>query len=87
MYRSSYRHLTEDEQKFPGEKKKRESYDQMIHSRLGLPANTQDFEDDYSTPEYELYEDEDGDGVLHAKEFKDEATPITYGTYIGAEVV
>ena len=31
VYRSSYRHLTEDEQNSPEEKKKRESYDQLIH--------------------------------------------------------
>ena len=59
----------------------------MIHSRLGSPASTQDFEEDYSTPELELYEDDDGNGVPHAKECKDEPTPITYDTYIGAEVV
>ena len=59
----------------------------MIHSRLGSPASTQDFEQDYSAPEYELYEDDDGDGVPHAKEVEDELTPITYDTYIGAEVV
>ena len=28
------------------ERKKRESYDQMIHSRLASPASTQDFEED-----------------------------------------
>ena len=50
-------------------------------------ANTQDFEEDYSTPEYELYEDDDGDGIAHAKECDDEPTPITYDTYIGVEVV
>ena len=49
VYRSSYRHLTEDEQTSPGERKKRESYDQMIHSRLGLPASTKDFEEDYTS--------------------------------------
>ena len=41
----------------------------------------------YSTPEFELYEDDDGNGVLHAKECEDEPTPIIYDTYIGAEVV
>ena len=87
MYRSSYRHLTEDEQNSLEEKKKRESYDQLIHSKLGSPARTQDFEENYSTPEYKLYEDDDGDGVPHAKEWKDEPAPITYDTYIGAEVV
>ena len=59
----------------------------MIHSRLGSLASTQDFEEDYSTPEFELYEDDDGNGVPHVKECKDEPTPITYDTYIGAEVV
>ena len=34
-----------------------------------------------------MYEDDDGDGVHHARECKDEPTPITYDTYIGAEVV
>ena len=87
VYRSSYRHLTEDDQNSPEEKKKRESYDQMIHSKLGSPASTQEFEEDYSTPEYELCEDDDGDGVPHAKECKDEPTPLTYDTYIRAEVV
>ena len=87
VYRSSYRHLTEDERNSPEEKRKRESYDQMIISRLGSPATTQDFEEDSSTAEYELYEDDEGDGIAHAKECKDEPTPITYDTYIGAEVV
>ena len=54
--RSSYRHLTEDDMNSPEERKKRESYDQLIDSKLGLPAaTTHDFEEDYSTPEYELY--------------------------------
>ena len=34
-----------------------------------------------------MYEDDDGDGVSHAKECDDEPTAITYDTYIGAEVV
>ena len=84
VYRSSYRHLTEDEMNSPEERKKRESYDQMIYSRLGSSASTQDFEEDYSPPEYELYEDDDGDGISHAK---DEMKPITYDTYIGVEIV
>ena len=63
VYRSSYRLLTEDEVNRPEERKKRESYDQMIHSKLGSSASTQDFEEDYSTPEYELYEDDDLDGI------------------------
>ena len=33
----------------------------MIDSKLGSSASTQEFEEDYSTPEYELYEDVDGD--------------------------
>ena len=40
----------------------------MIYSELGSPSNTQDFKDDYSTLEYELYEDDDGDGISHAME-------------------
>ena len=59
----------------------------MIYSRLGSSASTQDFEEDYSTPEYELYEDDDGDGISYAKECDDEPTPITYDTCIGVEVV
>ena len=84
VYRSSYRHLTEDEMNSPKDRKKREPYDQMIYSRLGSSASTQDFEEDYSTPEYELYEDDDGDRISHAKECDDEPTPITYDTFIGA---
>ena len=37
VYRSSYRHLTEDEPNRLEEKKKKESYDQLIHSKLGSP--------------------------------------------------
>ena len=48
--------------------KKRESSDQMIHLRLGSPGSTQYIEEDYSTPEFEWYEDDDGNGVPHAKE-------------------
>ena len=87
VYRSSYRHLTEDEVHSPEERRKRESYDEMIYSRLVSSPSTQDFEEDYSTPEYELNEDIDGDGISHAKECNDEPTPITYDIYIGAEVV
>ena len=87
VYRSSYRHLTEDEVNSPEEIKKRESYDQMIYSKLGSSASTHDFEEDYLTPEYELYEDDVGDGISHAKECNDDPTAITYVTYIGAEVV
>ena len=86
VYRSSYRHLTEDEVNSPEERKKTESYDQIIYSKLRSSASTQDFEEDYSTPEYELYEDDDGDGIVHAKECDDVPTPITYDIYIGAEV-
>ena len=43
--------------------------------------------EDYSTPQYELYEDDHGDGIAHTKECNDEPAPITYDTYIGAEVV
>ena len=32
----------------------------MIYSKLESSASTHDFEEDYSTPEYELYEDDDG---------------------------
>ena len=87
VYRSSYRHLTEDEQNSPEERKERESYDQLIHSKLGSPVSTQDFEEDCSTPEYDLYEDDAWEGVPHARECEDEPTPITYDTCIGAEVV
>ena len=66
---------------------KRESYDQMIYSRQESSASTQHFEEDYSAPEYELYEDDDGDGISHSKECNDEPTHITNDTCIGAEVV
>ena len=59
----------------------------MIHSKLGPSASTKDFEEDHSTPEYELYEDDDGDEIGHAKECDNVPTHITYDTYIGAEVV
>ena len=72
VYMSSYRDLTEDEVNSPEERKKRESYDQVIYSRLGSSESTQDFEEDYSTPEYELYEDDDGDRISCAKECDDE---------------
>ena len=34
-----------------------------------------------------MYEDDDGDGISHAKECDDEPTTISYYTYIGPEVV
>ena len=34
-----------------------------------------------------MYEDDYGDIVPHAKEFENEPSPMTYDTYIGAEVV
>ena len=58
----------------------------MIHSKLGSSASTQDLETGYSTPEYELYEDNDEERIAHTKERNYEPTPITYDTYIGAEV-
>ena len=48
-------------------KRKRIIYDQMMHSSLTSPASTQDFEEDFLTPEFELYEDNDGNGVRHAR--------------------
>ena len=86
VYRSSYRHLTEDEVNSPEEVRKEESYDLMIYSKLGASASKQDFEEDYSSPEFELYEDDEGNEVLHAKECEAEPTTIIYNTYIGAEV-
>ena len=77
----------EDEQNNPEERKKRDSYDQLIHSKWGFPATTQDFEEAYSTPEYELYEDNDRNGIPHARECEDEPTPITYDNYLVAQVV
>ena len=71
----------------PEERKMRELRDQITYSRLGSSASTQDFQDDYSNPEYELYEDDDGDRISHAMECNDEPTTITYDAYIGAEVV
>ena len=62
VYRSPYRHLTEDEVNSPETVKERESYDQMIYSKLGSSASTQDFGEDYPTPEFELYEDVEGMG-------------------------
>ena len=59
----------------------------MVYSKLGSSASMQDFQEDYSTSEYELYEDDHGDRIAHAKDCNDEPTPITYDTYIGAEVV
>ena len=73
--------------KIAQKKERKKSYDHMIHSRLGPPASTQDFEEDYLTPKFELYEDNDGNGVPHAKECEYEPTPITYATYIGADGV
>ena len=48
---------------------------------------TEDPTDESHAHENELYEDDDGDGIAHAKECDDKPTPITYETYIGAEVV
>ena len=87
VYRSPYRHLTEDEVNGPEKVKKRESYGQMIYSKLGSSARTQDSGEDYPTPEFELCEGDEGNGDLHANECEDEPTPIIYDTYIGAEVV
>ena len=61
-------YFTEDEVNSPEQRKRRESYDQMIYSKLGSSASTHDFVEDYSTPEYELNEDDDGDEIAHAKE-------------------
>ena len=49
----------------------------MMHSSLTSPASTQDFEEDFLTPEFELYRENNGNGVRHAKECKDESSPIT----------
>ena len=38
----------------------------MIYSKLGSSASTQEFEEDYSTPEYESYKDGDGDEIAQA---------------------
>ena len=35
----------------------------MIYSKLGSLASTQDFGEAFPTPEHELYENDDGDGI------------------------
>ena len=45
VYRSPCMHSTEDEVNGPEKAKKRQTYDQMIYSKLGSSASTQDFDE------------------------------------------
>ena len=86
VYRSSYRHLTEDEVNSPEEVKERDDYDRQFKIKLGPATKLSDFDDEGQTPIFQLYGDDD-DGVIdHAKEAEEEPTPISFNNYIGAEV-
>ena len=76
VYRSSYRHLTEDEVNNPDEVKKRNDFDRRIEIKLGPATKSSVFDDEGQTLVFQLYEDDD-DGVIdHAEEAEDDPTPI-----------
>ena len=50
----------------PVEKAERAKFDQLIQQKLGLPAKAEDFDEELDledTPEFEPYEDDDGDAL------------------------
>ena len=99
VHRSTYRPLTDDELKDPLEMKARELFDQKIVENLGprwissdntsKVDNLFEHQDDDivdETPEYERYEDDDGQQGTYVTE-ADDATPDTYDPYVGADVI
>ena len=59
VYRSSYRHLTEDEVNNHEELKKRDDFDRQIEIKLGSGTKSSDFDDEGQTLVFQLYEDDD----------------------------
>ena len=72
VYRSSYRHLTEDEVNNSEEVKKRDDFNRQIGIKLGPTTKSLDFDDEGQTLVFQVHEDDD-DGVIgHAKDRGDE---------------
>ena len=85
-YRSTYRHLMEDEVNNLEEVKKRHDFNRRIEIKLGPSTKSLDFDDEGQTPVFQSYEEDDDGVISHAKEAQEEPTPISFDNYIGAEV-
>jgi hypothetical protein len=91
MYRSSVRHLTQDEIQSPTEKKEREEFDIAVEKKFGPAMNKDDFQDDpdYAdvvTPTYDCYEDDEvsPSNMPEIDDIKEEHDVDTYYQYVGA---
>jgi len=88
VHRSTLRALTQDEIDDADEIKERESFDKSVQQIMGDSMTTEDYMDnpEVVTPDYEPYEDDDGNVALNAPD-ADDIDVETYDQYIGAEVM
>ena len=87
LHRTTYRALTDHELNDKEETKEREEFDESIRKKLGAEMDSIDFPaDDFETPTYEPYQDENGDGQTRAPDVED-VTPEAYDLYLNAEVL
>jgi hypothetical protein len=93
MYRSSLRHLTQDEIQSPTEQKERAEFDIAIEEKFGPVMNKDDFQNDpdyadFVTPTYDCYEDYEVSPykMPYIDDIKEEHDVDTYYQYVGARV-
>ena len=87
LHRTTYRALTDHELNDKEAAKEREEFDESIRKKLGAEMDSIDFPaDDFETPTYEPYQDENGDGQTRAPDVED-VTPEAYDLYLNAEVL
>jgi hypothetical protein len=89
IYSSSHRGLTELEQQDREQIKEQDAFMTALHGKIDggpvSPAELSTLDPDASTPEHELYADDDGDVHEHIPDI-DEVTPEMHDGYIGAQV-
>ena len=77
LHRMTYRALTDQ----------REELDESIRKKLGAEMDSIDFPaDDFETPTYEPYQDENGNGQTRAPDVE-HVPPEAYNLYLNAEVL
>ena len=88
VYRSTLRHLNDDEHACPVHTSNRKAYDDSIADRLGPAAREDDFPDDDLTPEYEPYGDDGGADIDPEIDEQDlEVTPEAHDNYVGVDLL
>jgi hypothetical protein len=92
-YISSLRPLTQDEIKYPTEKKEREEFDIAVEKKFGPSMDMDDFKDDpdyadFVTSTYDCYEDDElsSSNMPDIDDIKEEHDVDTHDQYVGAHV-